>query len=58
MSTRDADLLDDILDRWDELSMHPDATHCMTDHCHVELEEGRRIANWLRKDGTPANKSE
>jgi len=45
----DVKLLEDILERWDWLSQHPDATDCQTDHCHTELAEGEMLVAKLRE---------
>lgn len=45
----DVDILRDIGGRWDELSENPNATWCMTDHCHVERDELENIASKMEK---------
>jgi hypothetical protein len=47
LTLADIKLLKDVASRWDELSGNPEATECMTDHCHVELGELLRITDLL-----------
>ena len=55
LSISDVKLLRDVAEMWQMLSENPDNTDCMTDSCHVELDELERIAKEieevvLRKD--------
>jgi hypothetical protein len=58
----DAALLRDVAGRWQELSENPNATDCMTDHCHVELDELETIAikieAWLSQNASFTLRSE